>query len=152
VEGRTGINLTHGLKKGNMYVAITSRNLHFCPMSGVKRDVVVTVPLSEIDNVELKGHPGKQFFYSHIWGTHKANKFAKRLKLTRKKKTDFVPEGGDVSPAHRRPPCPSQRRPSASRSAGGVNPGRSWSPRRRPPRSVDRKSQETSTFGRRWTI
>ena len=63
VEGRTGINLTHGLKKGNMYVAITSRNLHFCPMSGVKRDVVVTVPLSEIDNVELKGHPGKQFFY-----------------------------------------------------------------------------------------
>jgi len=98
VEGRTGINLTHGLKKGNMYVAITSRNLHFCPMSGVKRDVVVTVPLSEIDNVELKGHPGKQFFYSHIWGTHKANKFAKRLKLTRKKKTEFVPEGGDVSP------------------------------------------------------
>ena len=97
VEGRTGINLTHGLKKGNMYVAITSRNLHFCPMSGVKRDVVVTVPLSEIDNVELKGHPGKQFFYSHIWGTHKANKFAKRLKLTRKKKTEFVPEG-DWSP------------------------------------------------------
>ena len=63
VEGRTGSNLTRGLKKGNIYVAITSRNLHFCPMKGVERDEVVTVPLSEIDNVELKGNPGKQFFY-----------------------------------------------------------------------------------------
>ena len=98
VEGRTGSNLTRGLKKGNIYVAITSRNLHFCPMKGVERDEVVTVPLSEIDNVELKGHPGKQFFHSHIFGTHKANKFAKRLKLTRKKKSEFVAEEVGSSP------------------------------------------------------
>ena len=98
VEGRTGSNLTRGLKKGNIYVAITSRNLHFCPMKGVERHEVVTVPLSEIDNVELKGHPGKQFFHSHIFGTHKANKFAKRLKLTRKKKSEFVAEEVGSSP------------------------------------------------------
>ena len=98
VEGRTGSNLTRGLKKGNIYVAITSRNLHFCPMKGVERDEVVTVPLSEIDNVELKGNPGKQFFYSRIYGTHKANKFAKRLKLTRKKKSEFVAEEVGSSP------------------------------------------------------
>jgi hypothetical protein len=80
IDAVHGERLTPGVKtKTHVYVAVTSRNVHFVDTQGVN-PVVRTVPLKEIECVEAQGHVAE--FFTPAFPD--ANRNGERFTLTRK--------------------------------------------------------------------
>jgi len=83
LDGFEGDRVTpnlHLLGRGNVYLTITTTNVHFVAMRGAD-PTVATLPLSEIDEVEAKGPVPARFFHSFFHGEPEAMHAAKRFEI-----------------------------------------------------------------------
>ena len=99
LDGMAGdrvVPFLHLLGRGNVYLAITTTNVHFVAMRGID-PTVATLPLSQIDGVEAKGPVPARFFHSHIHGEPDAMRVAKRFEIRARRRRPW--QDGPAAPS-----------------------------------------------------
>jgi hypothetical protein len=102
----------HLLGRGNVYVVITTTNVHFVARVGVD-PTVATLPLCEIRQVDGKGPVPARFFHSHIHGVSDAMRVAKCFEIqARRKRPGLSVVPGATTVAERVPAMTMTARPT----------------------------------------
>ena len=144
LDGMAGdrvVPFLHLLGRGNVYLAITTTNVHFVAMRGID-PTVATLPLSQIDGVEAKGPVPARFFHSHIHGEPDAMRVAKRFEIRARRRRPW--QDGPAPPrrprgaarlesnaaAAKKPRALPGRSPRATKPPGRRRVSRSSAPRR----------------------
>ena len=99
LDGMAGdrvVPFLHLLGRGNVYLAITTTNVHFVAMRGID-PTVATLPLSQIDGVEAKGPVPARFFHSHIHCEPDAMRVAKRFEIRARRRRPW--QDGPAAPS-----------------------------------------------------